>query len=126
MTYNPDLDIDPETWLAVDESMRIAAAETYHRNKKIKLPNVKVHAILHAVVENQLALGQPDMVRYVFARLRSEGLTRHEAVHAIGTVVTGQMFSLLKEGHQPHNTPEAYAEKLGRLTAESWRKMGED
>lgn len=126
MKYDPDHDVDPKAWLALDESLRISAAETYHRNAKIKLPNVKVHAIMHAVVENQLALGQPDMVRYVFARLRSEGLTRHDAIHAIGSVVAGQMFSLLKEGQTPDNTPQAYAEKLGRLTAESWRQMEQD
>jgi hypothetical protein len=57
------------------------------------------------------------------ARLRAEGLTRHDAVHAIGTVLAGQIYELLKSS--PHDTSDPnppYFDRLRRLTAAEWRR----
>jgi len=70
----------------MDEVERVVAVETYHRRQRIRLPRATLHATIHSVVENQVALGE-DAVVETFARLRSGGLTRHEAVHAIGAVL---------------------------------------
>jgi len=48
---------------------------------------------MHVVVENQIASGYGPSKRAV-ARLQSEGLTRHEAVHAIGSVVAQFIYEL--------------------------------
>ena len=53
------------------------------------------HAALHAIVENQIALNLEPVVRAMH-RLRNEGLTRHDAVHAIGSVVAEHLFDILK------------------------------
>jgi hypothetical protein len=53
--YDPDHAPNPEEWLALDEQVRIRFAEEYHRAKRIKLPNVKAHAVFHAIIENQIA-----------------------------------------------------------------------
>jgi hypothetical protein len=51
----------------------------------------------------------------------AEGLDRHEAIHAIGSVLSEQLFAALRE--EGGDDPNAqYVEKLNRLTAESWRK----
>jgi len=34
-----------------------SSIEAYHRRARIRLPNEKVHAVIHAIVENQIALG---------------------------------------------------------------------
>ena len=89
--YNPERGPEPESWLELDEQERIFLIETYHRVARIKLPNMTAHAALHAIVENQIALNLEPVVRAMH-RLRKEGLTRHDAVHAIGSVVAEHLF----------------------------------
>jgi hypothetical protein len=84
--YDPDNPPIPSEWLALGESERIRLAQSYHVSARIKLPNVKAHAAIHAIVENQIATGFGPSCRAV-ERLQREGLTRHEAIHAIGSVV---------------------------------------
>jgi hypothetical protein len=55
--YDPIKAPTPEEWLALDEQERIILAEDYHRRARIRLPNATLHATMHAVVENQIALG---------------------------------------------------------------------
>lgn len=81
--YDPERAPKAAEWLALDEQERIALAEKYHRVARIKMPNVKMHAIAHAVVENQIAEGYEPVVR-AMTRLISTGLSRHDALHAIG------------------------------------------
>jgi hypothetical protein len=50
----------------------------------VRLPNAQLHAVIHVVVENQLALGE-EVVVETLARLQREGLGRHDGVHAIGS-----------------------------------------
>ena len=43
---------------------------------RVRLPNEKLHAVLHVVIENQIALGD-----------EIPGLDRHEAIHCIASVL---------------------------------------
>ena len=81
--YDPDTSTASIQWLELDESERIELVAAYHRRRKIRLPNAQLHAVIHVVVENQVALGE-DVVVNALARLQAEGLNRHEALHAIG------------------------------------------
>src|SRR4051794_5475721 len=92
--YDPDIAPDPTAWLALDEQELIQLAEAHHRAARIKLPNVQAHAALHAIVENQLAEGLESVVR-AMARLGTEGLSRHDALHAIGSVVAEHLFETM-------------------------------
>jgi hypothetical protein len=125
MVYNPHLDIDPDHWLALDESERIEAVKKYHRRQRIRLPNQNVHALVHTIVENQVALGDEYPAKSVLARLMTEGLDRHEAIHAIGSVLAGQIFDALKHQALTEDLNAEYIEKLKRLTAEAWRRQSE-
>jgi hypothetical protein len=69
--YDPDQPPNSEEWLALDEQLRIGLVEKYHRQERVQLPNVTVHAALHAIVENQLAENYKPMVR-AMARLTTE------------------------------------------------------
>src|SRR5262249_48154813 len=93
----------------------------YHRRKKIQMPDQEVHAALHTLVENQIAMGDAFPAKAALARLISEGLDRHEAVHALATVATDEIFNGLK--NKKPSDPAEYALKIERLTAESWRKQ---
>ena len=79
------------------------------------------HAVIHAAVENQVAMGDQQTVSAVLEQLMREGLDRHEAVHCIGSVVAGQIHRALK--HKTVGTDEEYREELSRLTAKSWKKL---
>ncbi|WP_244146112.1 hypothetical protein [Paraburkholderia caledonica] len=108
----------------LDEQERIALVETYHRVARIELPNVTAHAALHAIVENQIALNLEPVVR-AMDRLGKEGLTRHDAVHAIGSIVAEHLFDILRtdQNDDAATSRARYYVAVERLTAESWRRV---
>jgi hypothetical protein len=78
------------------------------------------------MVENQFALGDELPVRRTVQRLMSEGLDRHDALHAVGSVLIGHLSDLLAAPKAEIGTgpkPRYYAE-LERLTAEDWLASG--
>ena len=125
-SYDPDSPVDPEEWLALDEDERQFLVEQYHRKKRIKMPNSRVHSAIHVIVENQLAVGDQIPTQKVFARLMREGLSRHDAVHAIGTVVAGRMYDVIKRGGEGQDGSAEYYRQLEALTAEGWRNSFND
>jgi hypothetical protein len=118
--YDPDRAPKAEQWLALDEQERIRLAEEHHRRARTKLPNLKAHALFHAIVENQLAENLEPAVRAV-ARLTAEGLTRHESVHAIASVVAEHLYALSKGKADAGNSQAIYNAAVERLTARNWR-----
>jgi hypothetical protein len=118
--YDPHQAPDPKEWNALDEQERMQLVEQYHRRAGIRLPNAKVHAVIHAVVENQIVLGDELPVRRTLQRLMSEGLDRHDAIHAIGSVLAEHMFELLStpEAASKPDPNDAYCAAVERLTAE--------
>jgi hypothetical protein len=111
---------DTAAWLALDETHRIMLAEAHHRRAGIDVPDANVHAIIHVVVENQVALGDELPVRRAIDRLMTEGLNRHEAVHAVGRVLAVYLTDLLNADTPQPAKLEAYKVAVERLTAESW------
>jgi hypothetical protein len=124
--YDPDKPIDPQEWMALDEGERDYLVEQYHRKKRIKMPNLRMHAMFHVVVENQIALGDDIPVRKTLARLMREGLSRHDAVHAIGSVMASHMFNLIKHGPTSKDSNADYYRQLEELTAEGWLNSSDD
>lgn len=119
-TYDPLCAPKPEKWLALSKAKRVALVVAYHARRQIEMPNPDLHAVVHTIVENQLAMNEPAEVRPALERLMHEGLDRHEAVHAIGMLVMEQMYVLLDEG-QP-NAKQYYLNELRTLTAASYRE----
>jgi hypothetical protein len=122
-SYDPQIKPDPQEWLALHELDRIQLVEDYHRRARIRLPNENLHAIFHVVVENQIAEVTDLPVEDTLKRLMFEGLDRHEAIHAVGNVLAGTMFDLLK-GKLDSDPNQQYAEELRSLTAEEWKRSG--
>ena len=120
-SYDPEMPPTPADWLHAGEAERVDLVTAYHRRKKIKLPNAELHAVVHVVVENQIALGEETVVD-TLARLRAEGLSRHDALHAIGSVLAGHLYELMQENQDAAAEPyRRYLAQLQRLTAENWR-----
>lgn len=118
--YDPAVSPPPSEWLALDEEVRLLLVEHYHERAKIDLPNVKLHAVMHAIVENQLAESVPAVVE-TFERLRTEGLARHEVLHAIGSVLAPLMVQLMNHDVSAADPNTVYFAKLRALTAARWR-----
>ena len=122
-TYDPETAPDTAEWLELEEDERISRVSAYHRHAKIKLPNLKIHAALHSVVENQIA-EELQTVRETVARLQAEGLSRHDAIHAVGSVLVIRLQALMREGARAQFEVEAYSQDLRALTAGGWLKKG--
>jgi hypothetical protein len=119
--YDPDTPRQPADWLQTDEGERIELVSSYHRRKKVDLPNTQLHAVIHVVVENQLALGE-EVVVDTLARLQSEGLSRHDALHAIGSVLAADLYELMHETSETtSDAHRRYLDRLEKLKAKNWR-----
>jgi len=121
--YDPEVAPAPAAWLTLDEQERIQLVQASHRAAGIKLPDAKAHAAFHAIVENQIAEGLAPIVR-AMARLENEGLSRHDALHAIGAVCAEHLFAILdsKREDDPGPVQARYHAAVDRLTAKSWRQ----
>jgi hypothetical protein len=120
--YDPLVAPDPASWLATDEQERISLVTDYHGRARVKLPNIRVHAVIHVVVENQIALAEAPVAR-AMQRLMADGLDRHDAIHAIGAVLAEFMFDLVHEPIPPGDPNKSYFEAVERLTADEWRRL---
>jgi hypothetical protein len=120
--YDPLEAPDPEEWLELDEQEQIDLVRDYHHRARIRLPNEKLHATLHAIVEAQIALGDETPARRIAQRLIGEGLDRHDAVHAIGMVLAEHIYDVLKTTKSGQDPNAPYFAALERLTAEDWRR----
>jgi HD superfamily phosphodiesterase len=123
LKYDPHEHIISDAWLALDESERMQLVRRYHRRQRIRLPNETIHAVVHVIVENQVALGDAFPAKAVLLRLMKEGLDRHEAIHAIGSVLSEKLFAVMSEQEARGDVNADYMEKLKSLTAKSWRKQ---
>ena len=123
MRYNPDQHIDPEDWESHDEGEKIEAVRAYHRRQRIPLSNDRIHATFPMAAENQVAMGDRHPAEAVLCRLMREGLNRHEAVHAIASVVARHVYRALQHEAEA-DLAATYKDELVSLTAESWLKQG--
>jgi len=131
--YDPLVEPDPDDWLATDEQLRMDMIERYHRRAGIKVGSAAAHAAMHAVVENQIAEGDRWPVSRTLLRLMAEGLDRHDAIHAIASVLAGHLNEHLREARSQAPQPEhqsdrdfigPYFSELEELTAEDWLRSG--
>ena len=122
--YDPLKAPDAAAWLATDEQERIDLALDYHRRKGIEVPNAPVHAMLHAAVENQIALGDEITVQRKARQPMAQGLDRHEAIHAIGSVLINFFATALKHPEPGRDPNERYFAALARLNARRWLRSG--
>jgi Domain of unknown function (DUF1841) len=120
--YEPLAAPEPEEWLETDEAERIQLVQDYHRRARVRLPNEKMHAVMHVIVENQIALGDEIPVNGTLQRLMGEGLDRHDAIHAIASVLAEFMYDLQRNPEPGANPNQPYYAALRRLTARTWRE----
>jgi hypothetical protein len=120
--YDPERAPDPKEWLALDEEERLMRIEAYHRLAHIPQPDRFLHALFHIAVENRIAQGDETPVRSTVARLMSEGLDRHQALHAVASKIAEQRLGETRSGDQNSLSSDAYLAAIQTLTAEAWRR----
>ena len=113
------LEPDREWWEALDDDESISVVMEHHREAGIELPDEYAHALLHVVVENQIALGDEMPVEAVLCRLVDENLDRHDAIHAIASILVNHMHELVHGEDAALDNDDYYAE-LEKLTADKW------
>ena len=120
--YDPLTEPDPDEWLSMDESERIDLVTEHHSQAGEKPPNEQLHAVIHVVVETQVAMGDETPTQATLARMMREGLDRHDAIHAVGTVVMLFLKDLIAaaDEEEAERINEKYFEELGKLTAAGW------
>ena len=78
--------------------------------------NPYLHLTMHAAIENQLAAKDPPEVAKTLDRLMGQGMSRHDAIHAIAAVFIELAFPVF-QGREPFNT-KRYIKRLRRLGRE--------
>jgi len=119
--YNVSNTLNPEEWLGLGEAERIDLVVNFiEKNEKdIGIPAIKIHASIHVIVENQLAMDS-EPTPETYSRLRRQGLNRHETIHAIGAVIAEDMFDIMKGNKE--QAMSRYKGRLKKLTAKRWKK----
>jgi hypothetical protein len=125
--YNPEKAPPVPEWPVLDDSERIAMLEkrgiAARESVFPELTNANLHGIIHTVVENQITWSVSVIVKSR-ARLRALGLSRHDAIHAIGSVLTEQIFHTIKGRNFSANLTEVYYDRVRRLSAAEWLRSG--
>ncbi len=122
LRYDALKEPDPRKWFDADESERLRAVLDHHAKEPDELPNERLHASIHMVVENQCALGDETPVAAAIQRLMGDGLDRHDAVHAVGAVLSKYLWSVLGGSGEPpaDDWSVRYFEEVRELTAAKW------
>lgn len=120
--YDPSVQPEKDKWLEASESEKISLVQEFHEMNDNDLDEeaLAVHSSLHVIVENQLAMGV-ELLPETVAKLMRQGLSRHEAIHAIGAIIVDDVFAIVRE-EKARFSPKQYRRKLEKITAKRWRK----
>ena len=124
--YDPMNAPDPDEWLSLDEQERLILVEDHHRQAGVELPNEQIHAVTHVIVENQIALGDEVPTGATLERMMREGLDRHDAIHAVGSVLANLVGEILADADAVPSVDEGYYKELKKLKAAEWLESFDD
>ena len=116
--YDPLKEPNAEEWLAEDEQERVDLIVEYHRRIGEELPDEMMHAIIHNIVETQIASGE-SRVNAAANRLLNQGLDRHDSIHAIASVLAARIYDIMHQDNRDEGTEDYYLQ-LDNLTAKKW------
>jgi len=120
LDYDPERAPDKGDWLALGESGQIDIVMAFHEEHGEYGDSLETHAAIHATIENQVATGTSE-VTAALDKLMKQGLSRHDAIHAIGFVLFESVQDLLESDHsEGEDASERYYEKLSRFNAKDW------
>lgn len=118
--YNPDRSPPAADWLELDEQLRTRLIAQYHEREGDVAGQPELHALMHGIVENQLAEQHQPTVR-ALARLRRGGLDRHDAIHALASVTLPLIGKTFGQPGPAQDLQREMDDALDALTAEAWQ-----
>ncbi len=118
--YDPMTPPDVDAWEALEEGRRIEQVLAWHRKADLESGSEGLHATIHVIVENQILLGEETPVEAAIDRLMGEGLDRHNAIHAVGSVLIGHI-----HGTMTGDANEKYFREVEEMTAGKWNALAE-
>lgn len=72
-----------------------------HPHHGLTPARTRVHVAIHVVVETQLRQGKPSITTRTLRRLMADGMSRHDAIHLIGDVVSDEVMGRLAGSEEP-------------------------
>jgi hypothetical protein len=114
--YDPERPPDSRAWLTLELEERVRLVESYELSVAPKASAVETNPWLYVLVENYIAQGA-DHVLKAMDRLQTQGLSRHEAVRAIASVVMNWERKSRDEGGELNAA-------INALSADTWRGSG--
>ncbi len=117
-----DAEVGPigDGWRDLDSDERGLLVAAYHWRIGDLLPERaarEMHNAIHATVETQVLTGEPPEAKEALDRLRTAGIPRHAAIHAIGEVMATTIFDVLKQGKDGAGT---YERGLAAIDPQRW------
>ncbi len=79
--------------------------------------NPVLHVTIHHTIETQIFDRNPAETGQTLERLMQEGMSRHDAIHKIGTVLSDEIWHILQDT-RPFDEP-GYVRKLKQLKAKA-------
>ncbi len=125
MKYDPTINPDTRLWLDLSEDAQIRIVREFHHSGVPELLKEELHAAFHVMIENQLALREAP-VQKTMDRLIDAGLERHDAIHAIVSVLIEHLYDIVHRGSPGGDNKDMYYQDLAHLSAEDWKKSVED
>jgi len=103
LEYDPDQSPDAEKWLELSENERLVLIMEYHRKQGLAYGDgpsgEHLHVAFHCIIENQLAMGVPDVQYDLEAMLRKQ-ISRHEAIHQLCRELSVDIFKEMQKRGQ--------------------------
>ncbi len=124
--YDPMNAPDPDEWQSLGEQERLMLVVDHHRQAGVELPNEQIHVVIHVVVENQIALGDEVPTQATLERMMREGLDRHDAIHAVGSVLANFLGEILAAADAAPSVNEGFYKELKKLKAAEWLESFDD
>jgi hypothetical protein len=121
-SYDPSIQPNANEWLEATDYVKTALVREFHEQNEEGLDEeaLTIHSTVHVIVENQLAMGV-ELLPETIAKLVRQGLSRHEAIHAIGAIITEDIYNIIR-GNKNEFSPKQYRRKLEKITAKRWKK----
>jgi len=118
LNHDPENAPNPKDWLELDKQQRLRMIELYLDREGGYGGSLQRQASIHAIVETQLAESITP-VKAAFMRLRDNGVSRHEAVRTIGSILADCMPQAVRSGDVGAALNKEYLAKLEVLTADT-------
>ena len=115
-SYDPYRQPTPEVWRDLGVSRSIELVREYHRQAGLNSRYQGFHAAMHVIVEGLLAAEGKTEVKNTLTRLVDDGLDRHQAIHALASVVE-HIMSDMNDGTV--RNPESFQRALDNLKAKN-------